>query len=55
MAHHKPIDNTKYCYYNNLEYSVGAVMRQADTVMKCVRSENKDAEKSTLIWRERAE
>ena len=55
LAHHKPVDYSKYCYYKSLEYSIGAVMKQGESVMKCVKSENSQVEKPNLMWKELAE
>ncbi len=50
LAHHKPIDNSKYCYYKDLEYSPGALMEQAGQTMRCVKSAKKVEGKAQLIW-----
>lgn len=50
LAHHKPVDNSKYCYYKDLEYSPGALMEQAGQTMKCVRSAEKVKGEVALIW-----
>ncbi|SEB01722.1 DUF1496 domain-containing protein [Alkalimonas amylolytica] len=43
----KPVDHTKFCYYADVEYSAGAIMKQADSVMQCVKKEgSKD-----LVWK----
>lgn len=40
---------TKYCYYDDKAYSLGAEMLQEGDIMKCVKSKSNNA-KSKLIW-----
>ncbi|PWK54521.1 DUF1496 domain-containing protein [Pleionea mediterranea] len=51
----KEIDITKFCYYADKEYSIGAEMLQNGKKKKCVRkpqsdSSSKENSKKPLIW-----
>ncbi|WP_412503990.1 DUF1496 domain-containing protein [Shewanella indica] len=43
---HKKVDETKYCYYESKEYSLGSRLKQLEQVMTCVKSKANDQ----LIW-----
>lgn len=44
----KAEDYSKYCYYADVEYSLGSIMEQAGRKVKCVRKE----ESTHLVWQE---
>lgn len=45
-ANKKPVDTSKYCYYDSVEYSAGAIIKQAKGLKQCVRKENSN----DLVW-----
>jgi len=55
IVHKKTIDETKYCYYADLEYSKGAEMKQNGKKKKCVsisdsKFEYEEKDKNNLVW-----